>query len=1763
MKEVTRMKKKRAAAWILAGSMVLSNSSFQVLAEEYVVDVQEVVEAETGAPETTVSEAEISETEVLETDPYGTEITEEESSETEAMGTEMTEADLSENETNLSETEMMESEQIIGDSEYDFLEDVSIDAAADDEVPAQYEVSVWSDFEIGQMLPGMNTTLHSDTQCGELNENGDWEWQEVTAYYTWAAEEIDPAEERQCPVTITPQESDNSACDVEVPDDVTDYAVRVTCTAYEDAEKTKELGFGYMELYICDGFYKIDLKNRETLENLQPGQSAELDASLLFYDAENEDEGYSTVDKDIVWEVEDELLEIGNGNIKRIANGDIWPEIRAKVDGEVVATTLLHMPSYNYDIWFEKARDDGWTWIFDNEESYTLFVNTENLTDKENASVTWKIGRWNEETESLEDVLDNTNSSYYQTDDAEITLNGKELAEKYPAGTEEGWFHVQAEVYAGDVCVNSCLMYVEVWRPVYDYQYPLSEPGDNTMLRGWKIRIDNRMNVWAQDGAHPWGEDVEIGLAVEELSQYTWDEAGNEVELTEEDDPVVRISEDENGWTFEGLRDGFIELKLICDSVEDPEEKVTYGDKADEEFRIYVNGGKANLYLDYPDRDNRMLQNSELEVWTNLDNEWLDENDDYRCEEITDYYLKIDTDEEGNPYYNTDLVTVEIKDNTKVLVKSKEKTGGGSVCILAMDPETDEEISRANLYYEVCDSYYRIIFRDAEGNKVEPENPILGDTLDLNDYDITILYQDKDHTWDDPGELTVEEKNDFRVSLVDRDEGGYNSEVLELVVSEDDTKKYPVLKRIRTDGTHLQLAVEHRERDKDGNICYDDQGSEIWYEWGRNEWYLDGYDYSTYFADVRDEEHDCSFIFSNEDDYTLSLDTDNLMEGDNLREGVAIEWKIGIWDEDSETLEDELKNTDNQYYTANGTTITLHGSALAGVYKPGENSWFTLEAHVKVNGYEVSGCGIGVEVCDPEYNYEFPLNGVNQNELLPGWKTAFSSEMNCWVRDKAHPNGEDVTVSISKAEILGYGEEFNWDKYQKGEEQEYDDIEPIGTFEGDAENGWVFTASEGNEDGYQYGYAYLQITYTGVEDGKTKTFEIPIFVGNQRYELNYSYPKGVDWMVTNDEMTVETSLYAYMIKDDGEYWEGNISGYNVRVTDDDGNPCYDTNLITAEVVDGTKIRITSNGQCGDTSIWTGAIGADIDGTPDLWLTGNYINVNVGEGYSYMTPLEIGSNPLIAQALDLNELNLKVFDKSVENDPVELEGIRYTVEYDKDVWEEKESNKGDLPQLIRNKRDATEITLIAEQDCSDDGSGDWQEIIRRSYWFDNVWDQYSVGFEYSYGTYTDDPENETSRALTDIPLVLTFHELEMNGLKDYEIEWDVYWWDDETQQEIRIPERLGVEYTISEDGKSIELLGKENHIGQYTDVLATVLYKGNKVIELWTHVMTDSCEHDWDKGTVTKEQSCTEDGKLVKTCAECGAQKTETLPKKGHNMSAWSVVSKATVFKAEQQKRTCKNGCGHVETKSVGSKLKATYKLTASSITLKTKQSTSDFTITGLANGDSIKSISLDSTKYVELSNVNLKKGTFTLKALKKKGTAKLRITLASGKIPDVSIKIQTGDVKTTKVTGVASKLTLAKGQKLTLKPGREPFTSKQKFTYSTSSKSVVKVTSSGQLTAVAPGTAKITVKSGSKKATCTVTVPGIAGVKSSVTLKKKKSTTLKPKLYGISGKATFISSNPTVATVNASGKVTGVSKGTATITIKAGSYTVSCKVKVK
>lgn len=216
--------------------------------------------------------------------------------------------------------------------------------------------------------------------------------------------------------------------------------------------------------------------------------------------------------------------------------------------------------------------------------------------------------------------------------------------------------------------------------------------------------------------------------------------------------------------------------------------------------------------------------------------------------------------------------------------------------------------------------------------------------------------------------------------------------------------------------------------------------------------------------------------------------------------------------------------------------------------------------------------------------------------------------------------------------------------------------------------------------------------------------------------------------------------------------------------------------------------------------------------------------------------------------------------------------------------------------------------------------------------------------------------------------------------------------------------------------------------------------------------------------------------------------------------------------------------------------------------------------------DTTDSIQVKASNKNVTVKLNKKTGEVTVTA-KKAGTAKITVSAGSKK-KTVNVTVAKKATKAKSVKLNKKKATLNIGKTLDLKATMNPSKSTDTLKWTTSNKKVAMVDKFGRVTARKQGTATITVKTSSgKKATCKITVPsGVKLKKTSATIKLRKSTKIQIKSTVVKGDKvkSYKSSNTKVAKVDKSGKVTGVKKGKATITVtmKSGS-TATFKVTVK
>ena len=317
-------------------------------------------------------------------------------------------------------------------------------------------------------------------------------------------------------------------------------------------------------------------------------------------------------------------------------------------------------------------------------------------------------------------------------------------------------------------------------------------------------------------------------------------------------------------------------------------------------------------------------------------------------------------------------------------------------------------------------------------------------------------------------------------------------------------------------------------------------------------------------------------------------------------------------------------------------------------------------------------------------------------------------------------------------------------------------------------------------------------------------------------------------------------------------------------------------------------------------------------------------------------------------------------------------------------------------------------------------------------------------------------------------------------------------------------------------------------------------------------------------------TCIESGLTEgKHCSVCGEilKIQEKVPATGHKYGEWKILNKATIFAPEKRIHSCKV-CKYKETQNVGEKLKPTIKYTTTKLPLKIGQKVTSFRVYGLANGDYVKSWRSTNTRIVKVSGRS--NGTCNIIAGKSAGKAYISITLRSGLRRNITVLVQKSSIRTTSISGVEKKKTLRKGQNMTLRPEILPISSVEKVTYSSSNRKVASVNSRGVVKALNPGTAKITVKSGNKRAVCIVKVLGIStqsiqNVKKSLTLKSGQSYTLRPVLTprNSTDKITYSSSNNKIVIVSSKGKIMAKKRGIAVVTVKSGKKAVKCKITVK
>ena len=189
---------------------------------------------------------------------------------------------------------------------------------------------------------------------------------------------------------------------------------------------------------------------------------------------------------------------------------------------------------------------------------------------------------------------------------------------------------------------------------------------------------------------------------------------------------------------------------------------------------------------------------------------------------------------------------------------------------------------------------------------------------------------------------------------------------------------------------------------------------------------------------------------------------------------------------------------------------------------------------------------------------------------------------------------------------------------------------------------------------------------------------------------------------------------------------------------------------------------------------------------------------------------------------------------------------------------------------------------------------------------------------------------------------------------------------------------------------------------------------------------------------------------------------------------------------------------------------------------------------------------------------------------KAEGTANITAT-AGGKSATCKVTVKKPAIPVTSVELDHTEITLKVGETQTLKATVKPDNASNKtITWNSSKADIATVDDDGKVTAVKEGIATITATSGSKSASCKVTVEKIpvSSVEldqTDITIEEGENKTLKATIKpdnATNKTVAWESSNTSIATVDNNGTVKGVAKGGAIITATCEGKTANCKITV-
>ena len=1209
-----------------------------------------------------------------------------------------------------------------------------------------------------RMFPGfakdIQIELHHEWNYGSDGENEDRGDERVQKYSLEFVEEDKYDFNFLSAVTMRPSDSNPGTyvLHIEAKADIEEErgtSVHVKALIPGDGEEAVEVASEYYGVQITRDYYAIEMKDGvKWPDNLEVGDSVALDAFQVMH---NTWDGNQPID--VTNEVSLRFTDLDANcwsweesedgtftELTRTSPNGVGFTVEAFTKDENGEEIELDRKNYwfdglDYSLWFENLRgEDGYNTDIYEGEAYELQLNTEKFGGKENVTIEWQVGTKSEEEEEGDSFAPLENKGLWTEDEDDmqhIFIRGDALKTAEESLDDGQYIAVRATVKLNGIWASMAEAGLHSREAKYDYD----TMSDRELLPNQSVWIDNWMECYVEDGTHPDGEHFNVKVT----------------DVTIDNPDVCELQKEEDGWDIQAKKCGDTEVTVTYEPFTDEEKADEEENKSTYSFKISVKTDIYHLEKRFLDGENRMLPGSEKQLEVKLYHEWYFNEDECGNELIqpSEYTLKIEE-------YNEELIEVSVSEENEkrfVKVNAGQDLGDTTIVLKAVVQNIagENEVATEEIPVEVCDYY----------ESIQPgyiENVMVGEELNLNEFSVFLF---------DSQEEEIMKREDIRFRF-EYDEDAWSAK---------ETPTYPILIRTSANETDLRVIAQKCSTDEKGNETWEDCGIERYF-------WFDGLDYSMWFKEPRTGEDGHNIgIFENED-YSLSLNTKNLVD----KNDVTIKWQVGTKKEAEEEDEDSFQQRDDFSFwkidSENTAGIIINGSLLKEAENTlSEEEYIAVRATATVKGYEVSWEEAGLYVREERYEYE---NKVEDRQLLVDQSTWVDNWMRCFVENAEYPDGEDLSYKVTDVKVP--------------------ENSSCVVYPDENGNGWSIQArvigetevtvyyEPKPEDGDSEGKDDVSEENEVISDEELLSYTFQIQVVSDTYYLETRFIKGENLMLIGGEAQIEVRLHhewAYSDENRGNEVVENYSlvpeNYDETLINLSMTTAGEKRILTVKSKEDEKDAEGEDGVGGDTNIELSAAVpiTDENGNPTSeWqeVAGTDIRIEVSDSYEILRPVTL-ENLKVGDSLDLNAF--KVYQVYLDDNGAVHEKVREDIGlqfvYDSNAWEtlgedgdiiepdEGPAETGSYPTLVRIDPNGINLTVVEwELVESEDGGKEWQDTgTAHEYGFDGL--DYSVCFENlrenDYATYVFNNEENYH-------LNLNTENLKQREDEKFEIHWNV-------------------------------------------------------------------------------------------------------------------------------------------------------------------------------------------------------------------------------------------------------------------------------------------------------------------------------------------------------------------------------------------------------